>query len=172
MSQIESKRLVTNATTVALPATIHGRKRTMNALLTIALVVIAVAQFSKAEWPSGAALTVAALISAFRFWRLRDAVHVRLQDGVLHSYDPHTGGFKTMPVAEIASIQFRAGSDRNLVKLPDRFIVRSNRIERELEVFVLADEQKSKLDAFFKTHFPEQLQEPVTPLSGFPPARE
>lgn len=157
---------------VPLPSGIHGRKRTMNALLTFALIAIAVAQFSRSEWLAGAALAIAALISAFRFWRLRGAVHVRLQDGVLHSYDPHTGNFNNMPASEIASIQFRAGSDRNLVKLPDRFIVRSNRVERELEVFVLAAEQKPKLAAFFQALFPEQYQQPVEPLPGFPPTRE
>ena len=157
---------------VPLPSGIYGRKRTMNALLTVALIAIAVAQFSRSEWLAGAALAIAALISAFRFWRLRGAVHVRLQDGVLHSYDPHTGNFNNMPASEIASIQFRAGSDRNLVKLPDRFIVRSNRVERELEVFVLAAEQKPKLAAFFQAHFPEQYQQPVEPLPGFPPTRE
>lgn len=162
----------TALSTVPLPAAIHGRKRTMNALLTVALVVIAVAQFSKSEWLAGSALSIAALISAFRFWRLRGAIHVRLRNGLLQSYEPHTGSFNNMPVAEVGSIQFRAGSDRNLVKLPDRFIVRSHQVERELEVFVLTAEQKPKLEAFFKTHFPEQYQQPVEPLPGFPPARE
>lgn len=157
---------------VLLPATIHGRKRVMNALLTVALIAIAMAQFSKSEWLAGAALAIAALISAFRFWRLRGAVHVQLQDGLLQSYDPHTGGFNSMPAGEIGSVQFRAGSDRHLVKLPDRFIVRGNRNERELEVFLLADEQKPKLEAFFKSHFPEQYQEAVEPLPGFPLTRE
>lgn len=157
---------------VPLPAAIHGRKRTMNALLTVALLVIATAQFSKLEWLAGAALGIAALISGFRFWRLRGAAHVQLQDDLLQSYDPHTGDFNNMPVTEVSSIQFRAGSDRNLVKLPDRFIVRSYRNDRELEVFVLTAEQRPKLEAFFKTHFPEQYQEPVTPLPGFPPTRE
>ena len=155
---------------VPLPAAIHGRKRVMNAVLTVALAVITIALFSKSDWTGGAALTAAAMLSAFRFWRLRSAVHVRLQNGLLQAYDPHIGGFNSMPVDEVSSVQFRAGSDRNLVKLPDRFIVRSNRHERELEVFVLAPEQKQKLEAFFQAHFPEHYQEAVEPLPGFPPS--
>ncbi len=172
MQNIQTSQPDTASATVPLPATIHGRKRIMNAVLTVALVVIAVAQFGRSEWLAGSALAIAALISGYRFWRLRGAVHVRLQDGVLQSYDPHTGSFSSMPAVEIGSIQFRAGSDRNLVKLPDRFIVRSNRIERELEVFVIANQQRPKLEAFFLAHFPEQYQQPVEPLPGFPLARE
>ena len=153
---------------VLLPAAIYGRKRTMNAILTVALALIALAQFSKSEWLLGTVLTAAALIWAFRFWQFRGAVHVRLQNGLLQSYDPHIGVIHSMPVSEIGSIQFRAGSDRNLVKLPDRFIVRSNRVERELEVFVLVAEQKPKLDVFFQANFPAQFQQPVDSLPGFP----
>lgn len=166
MQNTQMSQLNTTLPSVLLPAAIHGRKRTINGILTVALAMIALAQFSHSEWLMGTVLTAAALMWAFRFWQLRGAVHVRLQHGLLQSYDPHAGGFNSMPAAEISSIHFLPASDRNLVKLPSRFIVRSNRIARELEVFVLAEEQQPKLAAFFQQHFPDRYQEPAG-LPGF-----
>lgn len=157
---------------VSLPPAIRRRKLQVNGVITIALTGIAIGLISNGVGWQGGALVVAAIVSAIRMLRLRSALHVCIRNGVLQAYEPHTGSRNGMPVAEVGSIQFRAGSDRHLVKLPARFIVRHNRYERELEVYVLADEQKPKLEAFFKSHFPEQYQEAVEPLPGFPPTRE
>lgn len=162
----------TDLTQVPLPATLRSRKLLLNGVTTVAMLAIAAALFGKQSRWIGGVMVFAALISAVRFWRLRSATHVCLKNGLLQSYDPHLGVIHSMPVSEIGSIQFRPASDRNLVKLPSRFIVGSNRIARELEVFVLADEQQPKLAAFFKANFPEQYQEPVEPLPGFPLTRE
>ena len=172
MSSIDTSPTATAALSVPLPGSVRQRKLALNGLLAIVMLTIAFASFAKDSWAVGAFLLLFGVISMLRFVQLRKATQVCLQDAQLQAYDPNTGGRNSMPVAEIGSIQFRAGSDRNLVKLPDRFIVRHNRHEREMEVFVLADEQKPKLEAFFRSHFPEQYQESVSPLPGFPPTRE
>lgn len=172
MSSIDTSPTATAAVSVPLPEAVRRRKLAINGVLAIIMLTIAITSFNKGSWVVAVLFLVFGVISMLRIVQLRQATHVCLQNAHLKAYDPNTGGSNRMLVAEIGSIQFRPGSDRNLVKLPDRFIVRSKHIERELEVFVLTDEQKPKLEAFFRSHFPEQYQESVSPLPGFPPTRE
>jgi hypothetical protein len=157
---------------VALPKAMRNKAIALNVISSTALAALSFYLTKQSAWLGAGVFLVFSLIAAIRLRGLLRNQHVALIDGVLHAYEPHRGGSATMPVAEIASIQQRAGSDRNLVKLPNRYLVRHNRSEREMEIYLLDDSQGPKLDAFFREHFPEQYQEPVSHLPGFPPPRK
>lgn len=161
-----------NNTAVALPTAVRKKAIALNVISSAALIILSIYLAKQSSWLGAAVFLAFSLIAAVRLRSLLRNQHVAIIDGMLRAYEPHRGGFATMLIAEVGSIQLRAGSDRNLVKLPSRYIVRHNRSQREIEIYLLDEAQKPKLEAFFREHFPEQYQESIEPLAGFPLARE